>query len=177
MPVAFSRLQRTTALPVSKGLVIQSPASGLALPLSEAPEPAAAAGYFGDGVLMQLQANQLVAPFSGLCHRQDQAGQQLRFHHANGLQLDIHFPPQCLNQHGRGFDWLVAEKATVQAGQPVLCVDSALLSQWVQPLYCLITLKQHARFSTIWYRSCYHQAGQDPLFLIELAAQGQGQSA
>lgn len=177
MPVAFSRMQQTTVLPVSKGLMIQCPASGLVLPLSESPEPAAAAGYLGEGVLLHLQGNQLVAPFSGLCSRQDQAGQQLRFHHANGLQLDMHFPPQCYHQHGRGFDWLVDEKAKVAAGQPVLCVDSALLSQWVQPLYCLITLKQHARFSTIWYRSCYHQAGQDPLFFIELAAQGQSQNA
>lgn len=175
MSVAFSRIQLTTALPASKGLVIQSPASGMVLPLTEAPEPAAAAGYLGDGIFMQLQANQLIAPFAGVCSRQDQAGQQLRFHHANGLQLDIHFPPQCLAQHGRGFDWGVPEKSAVQAGQPILQFDSALLSQWVQPLYCLITLKQHARFSTIWYRSCYHQAWQDPLFFIELAAQNHGQ--
>jgi len=87
MPVAFSRMQQTTVLPVSKGLMIQCPASGLVLPLSESPEPAAAAGYLGEGVLLHLQGNQLVAPFAGLCSRQDQAGQQLRFHHANTTQM------------------------------------------------------------------------------------------
>lgn len=177
MPVPFSKMQQTTLLPATQGLTIQSPASGMVMPLSQATEPAAAAGYFGEGVMLLLQGHQLKAPFAGICIRQDQAGQQLRFCHANGLQLDIHFPPQCLAQHGRGFDWQIDNKTTVTAGQTVLHFDVALLSQWVQPLYCLITLKQHSRFGNIWYRSCYHEVWQDPLFFVELSAAGSGHSA
>jgi phosphotransferase system IIA component len=172
MPLPFSRLQLTTALPPSNGLSIQSPASGIIQSLSKSTEAAAAAGFFGEGIQLLLQGTELRAPFDGIFTRQDAAGQQLRFYHANGLQLDIHFPPQCINGHGRGFDWqqaqLAGQNIKVTAGQLVLNFDPALLNQWVQPLSCIITLKSHPRFGTIWCRSGYHDVWQDKLFLIEL---------
>lgn len=169
MPVPFSRLELTTALPVSNGLMIQSPVSGIVQAMSLSAEPAAAAGFFGEGVQVLLQGTQLKAPFAGVCSRQDEAGQQLRFRHTNGLQLDIHFPPQCFAAHSRGFDWRVKQNAEVTAGQLILNFDPVLLSQWVQPLSCLVTLKQHPRFGTIWCRTGYHEVWRDQLFLIELA--------
>lgn len=172
MPMSFSRLRLTTALPANSGLSILSPASGITQSLSKSSEAAAAAGFFGEGIQMSLQGTQLRAPFDGIFIRQDAAGQQLRFHHANGLQLDIHFPPQCINGHGRGFDWQLdqpaGQGAKVTAGQLVLNFDAALLHQWVQPLSCIITLKSHPRFGTIWCRTGYHEVWHDKLFLIEL---------
>lgn len=182
MPMPFSRLQLTTALPAAlaanNGLSIQSPASGIIQSLSKSTEAAAAAGFFGEGIQLLLQGTELKAPFDGIFTRQDATGQQLRFYHANGLQLDIHFPPECINGHGRGFDWQIApqqgQSARVTAGQLVLNFDPVLLHQWVQPLSCIITLKSHPRFGTIWCRSGYHEVWHDTLFFIELTASNNG---
>ncbi|MBU1436805.1 MAG: PTS glucose transporter subunit IIA [Gammaproteobacteria bacterium] len=168
MPAPFGNLHLVHSLPTQSGLLIPSPLSGLVLPIEQANEALIAAGLVGEGVLIQLQGNRLLAPFDGSCQRLDQAGQHIMLRQQNGLRLDIHFPEQCLTHHGKGFDWQIAENAKITKGQCLLQFDLALFSNWLDAPYCVVTLPQHAKFRRIWSRGCYHQALLDPLFLIEL---------
>lgn len=170
MPAPFGNLHLVQILPALGGMVIPSPLSGMILPLPQAADRLAAAGFYGEGVLIQLQGNRLLAPFDGSCQRLDQAGQHIILRQLNGLRLDIHFPPQCLEHHGKGFDWQIPEQANVSKGQCLLQFDLALFSHWLDAPYCVMTLPQHNKFNRIWSRPCFHQALVDPLFLIEQKA-------
>lgn len=167
MPAPFGNLHLVHSLPSQSGLVIPSPLSGVILPLSQASEAAYAAGYHGEGVLVQLQGNRLVAPFNGHCQRLDHAGQHIVLRHQNGFRLDLHFPAECLHNYGQGFDWQVAELAPMRKGQCLLQFDLSLFSTWLDTPYCVLTIPQHSKFNRIWSRPSYHQALLDPLFLLE----------
>ncbi|MFN6971804.1 MAG: PTS glucose transporter subunit IIA [Rheinheimera sp.] len=167
MPAPFGNLHLIHSLPQQAGLIIPSPLSGLVLPLQHANEAMVAAGYCGEGVLIQLQGNRLLAPFDGRCQRLDHAGQQIILRQQSGLRLDIHFPPQCMLHHGKGFDWQTPEQAQISKGQCLLQFDLALFSNWLETPYCVLILPQHSKFSRIWSRPSYHEALIDPLFLIE----------
>lgn len=167
MPAPFGNLHLVNSLPAQQGIAIPSPLSGLVFPLQQANDALVAAGLCGEGVLIQLQGNRLLAPFDGTCQRLDQAGQHIILRQHNGLRLDIHFPPQCLDHHGKGFDWQIQEQAKINKGQCLLQFDLALFSNWLDAPYCVLTLPQHSKFNRIWSRPCYHQALVDPLFLIE----------
>ncbi len=168
MQLPFGNLHLVTALPHLPGLCIRSPASGVVQQLSQSPQPAAAAGFYGAGLCLQLQGNQLLAPFDGTWQQLDHCGQQLALQHQNGLQLLMQFPKQCADHHGIGFDWQVPAQSRVKAGQLLLNFDCALMTQWCKPLLLTITLPQQDKFNRIWSRPVYHQAGTDTLFFIEV---------
>lgn len=168
MQLPFNNLHLVSALPQRTGLTIRCPASGQVHPLNHSQSPAAAAGFYGLGVTLQLQGNQLLAPFDGLWHQQDQAGQQLSLQHQNGLRLLLQFPPVCAQHHGLGFDWQVPARSQVKTGQLLLNFDCALMTQWCKPLLLTMTLPQHDKFNLISCRPVYHQAGADILFFIDV---------
>jgi phosphotransferase system IIA component len=167
MPAPFGNLHLVHMLPAQHGVTLLCPVHGLVLPLQHHTDPLFSLGLCGEGVLIQLQGNRLLAPFDGRVQRLDQAGQHIIFRQQNGIRLDIHFPPECLLHHGRGFDWQVPEESQVHQGQCVLQFDLALFSTWLDTPYCIATLPQHQKFNRIWCRSGYHEALLDPLFLIE----------
>lgn len=167
MPAPFGNMHLVQSLPLQSGITVLSPCSGLILPLQQTPDALLSSGLCGEGVLMQLQGNRLLAPFDGTCQRLDHAGQHLILRQQNGLRLDIHFPSECLLHHGKGFDWQIAEAANIRQGQCLLQFDLALFSIWLETPYCVMILPQHQKFNRIWSRPCYHEALLDPLFLIE----------
>jgi len=167
MPAPFGNLHLVHSLPAQSGLMILSPLSGLVMPLPQVKEAAYAAGYHGEGILLQLQGNRLIAPFTGSCQRFDHAGQHIVLRHQHGFRLDLHFPTECLLNHGLGFDWQVPEQASMSKGQCLLQFDLSLFSTWLETPYCVLTLPQHSKFNRIWSRPSYHEALIDPLFLLE----------
>lgn len=167
MPSVFSKLTLHTDIFPVHGMEIKSPLSGLvSLPDAQAPAPYQA-GLLPDSVQIQLQDNQVLAPFQGKLHRADAGGSQILLLHPQGLRLEIRFPPQC-QQLTQGFRWLVADGATVRAGQPLLQLDIALLQQWFSPLCCWLTLLDHPKIARLHSRAGYVAAERDTLFWLEL---------
>ena len=167
MPAPFGNLHLVSMLPAQSGITLLCPLSGQVTSLQQHTDPLFANGLRGEGVVIQLQGNRLFAPFDGSYQRLDHAGQQVILRQQNGLRLDIYFPPQCLTQHGKGFDWQLSEQANIHKGQCLLQFDLALFSTWLETPYCVMTLPQHQKFNRIWSRPCYHEALVDPLFVIE----------
>lgn len=167
MPAPFGNLHLVHTLPAQHGITLLCPVHGHVLPLQQHTDPLFALGLCGEGVLIHLQGNRLLAPFDGRLQRLDHAGQHIIFRQQNGVRLDIHFPPECLSHHGRGFDWQVPEESEIHQGQCLLQFDLALFSTWIDTPFCIATLPQHQKFNRIWSRSGYHEALVDPLFLIE----------
>ena len=168
MPAPFGNLHLVQTLPATADLQIVAPLSGTVQSISTAKSVLAASGLSGEGVVITLQGNRLIAPFNGSFSRQDQAGQHLVLHHQNGLRLDLHFDEACAAHHGKGFEWQTPAQSPMKAGQMLLQFDLALFARWITQPQCVIQLVQAPKFNRIWCRPCFHQAGDDPLFVIEL---------
>lgn len=177
MQLLTTNLHLVDAMPSRHGLAIYSPAAGVVHPLSLSPHPAAAQGFLGAGITLQLQGNQLKAPFDGLWSYHDRCGQHLMLQHPNGLRFIMLFPPVCLDHHGIGFEWHVPSQTTVQRGQTLLTFDCALMTQWQKPFLLTLLLPQHEKFQHISCRPVYHDALHDLLFLLEAHPTQHGTSA
>lgn len=169
MTSAFSKLTMHTDQHPGRGIEIRSPVSGLVSTPDASAGPVYHSGLIADAVQVQLQGNQLLAPFSGMVTSADRGGHRILLHHPNGLKLEIVFPPATI-QHTLGFHWLVAARSTISAGQPILQFDAARLTPWSQPLCCLLTLSDHPKIHRIHSKNGYVAAGVDPIFWLELAS-------
>lgn len=170
MSSPFSLLQWHTSLDPLLKLRIRSPVDAFSNPPSASSDDLMASGLQGDGLWLELRGKTLFSPFAGSFSRKNHTGQHLQFMHSNGLKLVVDFPLYCQAKHGVGFHWLVGEQALVQAGQPILHYDKALLSQADQSFGVFLRVAPHPRIQSIHCRTGYHQALQDDLLAIQLVS-------
>lgn len=167
MTSAFSKLTLHTDQPPTRGFEIRSPVSGLVSAPDDNAGTVYSSGLLPDAVQIQLQGQQLVAPFAGAVSRLNMGGSRIVLHHPQGLKLEICFPDAC-QQQTMGFHWLVADRSKIQAGQPLLQFDPSRLQRWSSPLTCLISIVEHPKIQRLHSRTGFVAAGQDPLFWLEL---------
>ncbi len=170
MSSPFSLLQWHTSLDPLLKLRVRSPVDAFSHPPSASSDDLMASGLQGDGLWLELRGKTLFSPFAGSFSRKNHTGQHLQFMHSNGLKLVVDFPLYCQAKHGVGFHWLVGEQALVQAGQPILHYDKALLSQADQSFGVFLRIAPHPRIQSIHCRTGYHQALQDDLLAIQLVS-------
>lgn len=125
-------------------------------------------GLQGDGIWLELRGTTLYSPFAGMFGRKNQTGQHLQLIHSSGLKLVLDFPLYCQEKHGVGFHWLVSERAQVEAGQPLLHYDKALLCPPGKSFGLFLRIAPHPKIHSIHCRAGYHQALQDDLLAIQL---------
>jgi phosphotransferase system IIA component len=166
----FSQLQWHTSLDPLLKLRVRSPVDAFSYNRLASSDALMASGLQGDGLWLELRGTTVFSPFAGSFSRKNHTGQHLQFMHSNGLKLVVDFPLYCQSKHGLGFHWLVGEQALVQAGQPILHYDKALLSQADQSFGILLRVAPHSRIHSIHCRTGYHQALQDDLLAIQLVS-------
>ncbi len=171
MVSAFSKLTWHAEQMPGHGIAIHSPVSGLVSAPDPQTDPLYRSGLQPDVVQIQLQGQQLVAPFAGAVSRADMGGSRIVLHHLHGLKLELCFPHSC-QQHTQGFRWLVADRSKMHAGQPLLQFDPARLSRWSNPLICLLSVYDHPKIQRLHSRKGFVAAGRDPLFWLELSGTG-----
>nr|WP_306437537.1 PTS glucose transporter subunit IIA [Saccharibacillus sp. O23] len=105
-------------------LEIQAPLTGIAVPLSEVPDPAFAEGHMGRGIAILPTEGRVVAPFDGtVAHVMDKSRHALILEHAGGTQVLIHVGVDTVSLKGRGFTARVASGDAVKAGETLLEFD------------------------------------------------------
>ena len=164
----FSLLHWHTSLDPQLKLRIKSPVDAYSHHSSVSRDALMSCGLQGDGIWLELRGTTLYSPFSGAFSRKNQTGQHLLFAHPSGLKLVLDFPLYCQDKLGVGFHWLVGEQAHVQAGQPLLHYDKALLSQPEQSFGLFLRVVPHPKIQRIHCRTGYHQALQDDVLAIQL---------
>jgi len=120
---------------------VLAPVAGLVRPLSEVPDPVFAAEMVGAGVAIEPEGGvaDAVSPV---------AGTVLKLHpHAfvvltpEGTGVLVHLGIDTVRLDGAGFELLVAEKSTVEAGQPVTRWDpSDVVARGLSPMVMLCVL-------------------------------------
>jgi sugar PTS system EIIA component len=124
---------------------VLAPVAGLVRPLSEVPDPVFAAEMVGAGVAIEPEGGvaDAVSPV---------AGTVLKLHpHAfvvltpEGTGILVHLGIDTVRLDGAGFELLVTEKSTVEAGQPVTRWDpSDVVARGLSPMVMLCVLDTKA---------------------------------
>jgi sugar PTS system EIIA component len=124
---------------------VLAPVAGLVRPLSEVPDPVFAAEMVGAGVAIEPEGGvaDAVSPV---------AGTVLKLHpHAfvvltpEGTGILVHLGIDTVRLDGAGFELLVAEKSTVEAGQPVTRWDpSDVVARGLSPMVMICVLDTKA---------------------------------
>ena len=146
-----------------------SPLSGWAGPLAELPDPVFADEMLGPGVQLDPTGGLLLAPAAGRIESIHSARHAITLACASGPVLLIHVGLETVALGGRGFEPLVAEGATVEAGQPLLRFDLDLLALEARSLATPVVVTNGDAFRIAWAAAGLVAAG-DPLLRLEAVA-------
>ena len=100
-----------------------APLKGNVIPREEIPDETFASGVLGDGVGIEPEIGEVVAPFDG------EISSVTDTHHAIGItgsgemEVLIHVGIDTVNMHGDGFKIFVSEGEKVKAGQKLITFD------------------------------------------------------
>jgi glucose-specific phosphotransferase system IIA component len=104
------------------GLVL-SPVDGVAVPLSEAPDPVFAQGMLGPGMAVRPSAGVVYAPVAGTVTAAVETGHAVGITSKNGMEVLIHVGVDTVEMRGDGFSVLVEKDEDVRAGAPLITFD------------------------------------------------------
>ncbi|OMP67998.1 glucose-specific PTS transporter subunit IIBC [Domibacillus epiphyticus] len=100
-----------------------APITGKLLPITEVPDPVFAGKMMGDGFAIEPADGTVVSPVDGKVINVFPTKHAIGLVADNGREVLIHFGIDTVKLNGEGFETLIAEGDTVEAGQPLLKVD------------------------------------------------------
>lgn len=106
---------------------VYAPVSGKTVELTEVPDPAFSGRMLGDGLAVEPESEQVVAPFDGTVVSIFPTGHALGLRAVSGLECLIHVGVDTVSLEGKGFRLLAAEGQTVSRGTPLIELDLPLL--------------------------------------------------
>lgn len=118
------------------GAVVQvvAPMTGEVAPITEVPDDVFSQRLVGDGFCVFPSEGRVVAPVSGVIVNLFPTRHAVGLRTLDGLEVLLHIGIDTVKLQGEGFKALVAEGATVQAGQPIMEVDLSAIQDKVPSL-------------------------------------------
>jgi glucose-specific phosphotransferase system IIA component len=104
-------------------VTIVSPMSGRVVPLEDVPDEAFARRIVGDGLAIDPDSGEVVAPIAGRVAKLFRGGHGVVVEGDGGLQVLVHVGIDTVRLRGRGFTVLAAEGQRVEAGERLLRAD------------------------------------------------------
>lgn len=102
---------------------LYSPLKGNVISREAIPDATFAAGILGDGVGIEPEAGEVVAPFDGEISAVAETGHAIGITGPDGMEVLIHVGIDTVNMKGEGFELLVSRGDKVKAGQKLLTFD------------------------------------------------------
>lgn len=121
-------------------LRLLSPLSGRALPLSDSPDPAFAAGMIGDGLAIDPDIGELRAPCAGVVAAAHASGHAVTVRSDNGADVLVHLGVDTVNLAGAGFTPHVREGQRVAVGDKLISFDLAAIRPKVASMISMIVV-------------------------------------
>lgn len=109
------------AEPVEKALF--APVKGNVIKREEIPDETFASGVLGDGVGIEPEEGQVVAPFDGEISTVTDTRHAVGITGPGGMEVLIHVGVDTVNMKGDGFELFVSEGEKVKAGQKLIAFD------------------------------------------------------
>ncbi len=100
-----------------------APLRGNVIPREEIPDETFAAGVLGDGVGIEPEAGEVVAPFDGEISSVTDTRHAVGITGPEEMEVLIHVGIDTVNMKGEGFELLVSEGEKVKAGQKLMTFD------------------------------------------------------
>ncbi|MCD8337133.1 MAG: glucose PTS transporter subunit IIA [Lachnospiraceae bacterium] len=120
---------KNTKKKFSGHMVIHSPMTGIAAPLSSCPDSAFAVGMMGDGAVVTPTDPLVRAPEDGEVDFVFDTKHAIGFLTDSGFSILIHIGIDTVELKGQGFEVLVSPKEKVQKGAPLLKLDLEYLNE------------------------------------------------
>ncbi len=105
------------------GKVIYAPIQGNVIPRENIPDETFASGVLGDGVGIEPETGEVVAPFDGKISSVTETCHAIGITGPGGMELLIHVGVDTVKMNGDGFTVLVSEGDKVKAGQKLMIFD------------------------------------------------------
>ena len=109
--------------PVHMEKVIYAPIQGNVIPRESIPDETFASGILGDGVGIEPETGEVVAPFDGEISSVAETRHAIGITGSGGMELLIHIGVDTVKMKGDGFTVLVSEGDNVKAGQRLMTFD------------------------------------------------------
>lgn len=149
---------------------IKAPLTGKAVPLSEVPDEAFAAGHMGQGIAIEPAEGKLVAPFDGtVAHVIKSKHAVMLEDAATGLQYLFHVGINTVGLKGEGYTSHVNTGDQVKAGQMLIEFDADVIRNAGYPLITPIIITNADELaSKVEGHTGNVTAGQDIVLSVEL---------
>ena len=126
-------------------IMVTSPLSGRVLPLDDVPDEVFAQRIVGDGVAVQPDSGNVLAPITGRIAKLFPGGHGVVVETPEGVQVLVHVGIDTVARKGRGFTALAGEGQQVVAGDLLVRVDlDALRADGVEMVSPVIVISGHA---------------------------------
>lgn len=109
-------------------VTLLAPLTGTLVPLEQVPDKAFAQKMLGDGVAVQPEKGELMAPCDGQISYVPDTAHAIALTEGHGLEILIHVGLNTVEQQGAGFKALVKTGDRVKAGQPLIAFDREKLA-------------------------------------------------
>lgn len=103
--------------------VIYAPIQGNVVPREQIPDETFASGVLGDGVGIEPELGEVVAPFDGVVSSVTETKHAIGVSGPGGMEVLIHVGVDTVKMKGDGFTMLVQEGDKVRAGQKLMTFD------------------------------------------------------
>lgn len=108
-------------------VLVHAPVTGRIIPLEEVSDPVFAQKMLGDGMAIEPNSLQVLAPFDGTVAATFPTMHAIGLRSLTGLECLIHIGIDTVTLEGQGFNLLVEEGQNIKQGAPLIELDYQIL--------------------------------------------------
>ncbi len=134
---------------VNNSHVICAPVNGDALPLEKVADPVFASGMLGRGLAVKTASDVAFSPVTGTVTAVVKTKHAVAIKADNGAEVLVHVGVDTVRLHGEGFSLFVKVGSHVQAGDPLIAFDRALIAEKNLDDTVIVTVTNAEEFSKV----------------------------
>ena len=145
---------------------ILSPLAGTVVPLAEVPDPVFSRGTVGAGVGILPSGNTVVAPAAGKILVAQETGHAFGLRLDSGIELLIHVGIDTVNLGGRGFDVKAKTGDRVEAGDPLVVFDRAVIEEAGYSMVTPVLVTNGKKFESVVQAASGEVTESTPIIIV-----------
>lgn len=149
------------------GKTVYAPIKGTVIPREQIPDETFASGVLGDGVGIEPENGEVLAPFDGEISSVTDTRHAIGITGPGGMELLIHVGIDTVNMKGDGFELFISEGDVVKAGQKLMKFDISKIQAAGHPITTAVLLTNSDDYSAFRIIKTGKTEPMDELMTIE----------